>query len=475
MKRSLLVIAILGCGSSSTPPAVPALPLAPEATTAVPVAASSAPPIAVEDPYLWLEQVEDGRSLDWAKARNVTSQAALEAVPGFAETQQRIRALLDAKDKIPYVSKQGTWLYNFWQDDQHVRGIYRRTTLAEYAKTSAKWQTIIDVDALNKAESATWVWNGMSCLHPKYDKCLVRLSRAGGDSTVVREFDLAHQQFVVNGFTLPEGKHSIAWKDDNTVYVGTDFGPGSMTDSGYPRIAKEWTRGTPISAAVTIYEGTPTDVSINAARQWDHGKTYDFVTRGVTFFSDETYTWDGKATTKIDKPDDVSVSVWDGQLLFTPRKDWVLGSTTWPAGSLLAIDMKDYLAGGRAFTSLFTPTATISLSETTGTRTKLYLHTLEDVRDGLTMWSRAGTGKATTWKSTKIATKPGITFSAYAWDDELNDDYWITEEGFLTPTTFSLVRGGTRQELKHVKARFDASGLEVTQHFVTSKDGTRVP
>ena len=474
MKRAFFLVAVLGCGSSSTPPAGPAP--AP-AAAAVPVAAAPAPapaPLRAEDPYLWLENIEDAKSLAWAKAQNGTAKG-LEAVPGFVETQTKVRALLDAKDKIPYVGKQGAWLYNFWQDDEHVRGVYRRTTLAEYAKESPKWETVIDIDALNKAESATWVWHGMTCLYPRYEKCLVHLSRAGGDSTVIREFDLPEKQFVANGFTLPEGKHSIGWKDDNTVYVGTDFGPGSMTDSGYPRIAKEWKRGTPISAATTVYEGKPTDVSVSAGRQWDHGKTYDVVSRGVTFFSDETYLWDGKATAKLDKPDDVSVSIWDGQLLFAPRKPWILGSTTWPAGSLLAIDMKDYLAGGRAFTPLFTPTPTMSLSDTTTTKTKLYLHTLEDVKDGLSVWSHTGSGKAIKWKSTKLATIPGVTLGLAAWDDEENDDYWLTEEGFLTPSTFSLVKHGKKQEMKHAKARFDASGLEVTQHFVSSKDGTRIP
>ncbi len=473
MKRALFLVAILGCGSSSTPPAAPAPAPIAEAP-AVPVAA---PPAPVEDPYLWLENIEDGKSLAWAKAQNVTAKS-LEAVPGFAETQTKVRALLDAKDKIPYVGKQGTWLYNFWQDDEHVRGLYRRTTLAEYAKESPKWETVIDVDALNKAESATWVWHGMTCLYPKYEKCLVHLSRAGGDSTVIREFDLPKKQFVTSGFTLPEGKHSIGWKDDNTVYVGTDFGPGSMTTSGYPRIAKEWKRGTPLGAAITVYEGKPTDVSVSASRLWDHGKAYDVVSRGVTFFSDETYLWDGKATVKIDKPDDVSVSIWDGQLLFTPRKPWVSGATTWPAGSLLAIDLKDYLGGGRAFTPLFTPTSTMSLGDTTTTKTKLYLHTLEDVKDGLSVWSHTGSGKGIKWKATKVATTPGVTLGVAAWDDEENDDYWLTEEGFLTPTTFSLVKHGKKQdrlEMKHAKARFDASGLEVTQHFVSSKDGTRIP
>ena len=474
VKRSLVLILVAACGSSSPPPAAPA-PAAPAEPTvsapAVPVAAT--PP--VEDPYLWLEQIEDAKSLDWARAQNAKTKAALEAVPGFKPNQERVRAILDAKDKVPYAYKQGKWLYNFWTDDVNPRGLWRRTTLAEYAKETPKWDVVIDVDALNKAENASWVWKGASCLYPKYERCLVNLSRGGGDSTVVREFDLEHGKWLPDGFALAEAKNQIGWKDRDTVYVATDFGPGSMTKSGYPRIVKEWKRGTPLTAATTIYEAKDTDIGVGAGRQWDHGHTHDLIELEVSTFASDTFLWDGKTATKIDKPGDAQVSLWDDQILITLRKDWTLGSTTWPAGSLLAANEKDYLAGGRAFTPLFTPTPTTSLNGVTGTKTKLYVQQLEDVRDGLVAWSRTGSGKNRTWKSVKIPPPAGTSFNVAAWDDDENDDYWMYESGFITPSTVSLVKNGKKQPLKHGKARFDATGLEVTQHFVTSKDGTRVP
>jgi len=467
--KRFALIALAACGSSSPPPAVPAP--APEPVTAAPTASPVAVQAPVEDPYLWLEQVEDQKSLDWAKAQNAKSKGAIEAVPGFAENRERVLGIMNAKDKVPFVYKQGKFLYNFWTDDKNPRGLWRRTTLAEYAKEAPAWEVIIDVDALNKAETASWVWKGAGCLYPKYERCLVHLSRGGGDSTVVREFDLVAKKWLPDGFVLPEAKSVIQWKDVDTVFVGTNFGPGSLTSSGYPRIAKEWKRGTPLTAATTIFEGKPTDVSVYAARQWDHGRTHDTIGRRISTFAGESYVWDGKVATKIDKPDDADVELWDDQILIQPRKDWTLGSTTWPAGSLLATSFKDYQTGGRAFTALFTPTPTTSLANDVGTKTKLYIQQLEDVRDGLVMWSRAG-GK---WKSTKIATTAGTAFSISPWDDDENDDYWMFESGYLTPQTVALVQGGKKRALKHGVARFDATGLEVTQHFVTSKDGTRIP
>jgi prolyl oligopeptidase len=438
-----------------------------------PVPVAVAPP--VEDPFLWLEKIDEPKSLDWVREQNARSKPALEAVPGFKDGQARVLAILDAKDKVPYASKMGKYLYNFWQDDANPRGLWRRTSYADYTKDKPTWEIVIDVDALNKAESASWVWKGETCLYPKYELCLVNLSRGGGDSVVVREFNLAKKTWVDDGFKLPEGKSTIAWKDDNTVFVSTDFGPGSMTTSGYPRITKEWKRGTPLTAATTIFEGKDSDVDISASRQWDHHRTHDLIGRGLSTFANETYLWDGKTATKIDKPDSADIAFWDDQVLISLRKDWVLGGTTWPAGSLLAANEKDYFAGGRAFTPLFTPTPTTSLNGLTSTKTKLYVQTLEDVRDGLVAWTRTGAGKARTWKSTKIPPPAGTSFSVGAWDDDENDDYWMYESGFLIPSTVSLVKNGKKLELKHAKARFDASGLEVTQHFVTSKDGTRVP
>src|SRR5690606_16943312 len=191
--------------------------------------------------------------------------------------RDRIRGILDSKDKTPYVSKQGAFYYNFWTDEKHVRGLLRRTTLAEYRKPRPAWETVLDLDALAAKERESWVYGGHSCLYPTYDRFLITLSRGGGDACGVREIDLETKELVEGGFTVPEAKSDVAWKDRDTVYIATDFGPGSLTQSGYPRIVKEWRRGQPLAGAAVIYEGQASDVSVSAGRSWDHGTPRDLV------------------------------------------------------------------------------------------------------------------------------------------------------------------------------------------------------
>jgi prolyl oligopeptidase len=429
----------------------------------------------VEDPYLWLEEVTSDRALTWARERNKHSVGELEAVPSFAKTRDRIRGILDSKDKTPYVTKRGKHYYNFWKDEQNPRGLLRRTTLAEYKKPKPKWETVLDIDALAKAENENWVFGGNSCLYPTYDRCLMSLSRGGADAEVIREFDPIAKKFIPGGFELPEAKSSMAWKDRDTVYVATDFGPGSMTNSGYPRIVKEWKRGTKLSEAVTVYEGQATDVSISASRSWDHGKSYDLVSRAITFFTSELFLRDaaGKLT-KIEIPLDANGGVWNDQLLVTLRSDWKLADKTWPRGAMIAMPLADFLAGKRAFTMLFEPAPNRSLEAAAELKSALVINELEDIKNRLYVWTLKN-GK---W-SKKPFGKPGAVGTTSLWGVEAasdSDQYWLVRTDFLTPSTLSLGSlGGTAAVLKRSPAFFDTKGLVVEQHFAKSKDGTRVP
>jgi prolyl oligopeptidase len=232
-----------------------------------------------EDPYLWLEEVEGAKSLEWVKARNAESQKALEADPTFKPLYERLLAINNATDRIPYINKLGTRFYNFWKDEQHVRGIWRRTSLDEYRKAEPKWDIVLDIDALNKTENANWVWKGADCIEPRQDRCLISLSRGGGDAVEVREFDLESKRFVEDGFVLPEAKSAVGWKDRDTLYIGTDFGAGSLTESGYPRTVHEWKRGTPWKDAKQVFEAKATDVYTFGFSDFAQGVRYDGVVR----------------------------------------------------------------------------------------------------------------------------------------------------------------------------------------------------
>ena len=218
-----------------------------------------------DDPLRWLEDVTGETALEWVTEHNTRTLDALSGRTGFAELRDQLREVLDSDDRIPFVTRRGDYLYNFWQDAAKPRGLWRRTTLEEYRRPQPEWEVLLDIDELAEAEDENWVWQGAAVLRPGgYRLALVQLSRGGADANVVREFDVEARQFVDGGFTLPEAKSDVGWIDADTIYVGTDFGEGSLTTSGYPRLVKQWQRGTPLEQAETVYEGKPEDVGVGA-------------------------------------------------------------------------------------------------------------------------------------------------------------------------------------------------------------------
>ncbi len=464
------LLLLFACSPAAPPPPTPKTPEAPPPVAAT---APDAAPAPVEDPYLWLEDVTGEKALAWVKRQDERSTAELEAVPGFAELKKRFLAILDSKDKIPWLSKRGRYYYNFWRDAEHPRGLWRRVkSLAEYRKPKPAWETVLDIDALCAAEKESWVYKGSHCLYPKYRRCLIFLSRGGADATVVREFDTVKKAFVEDGFSLPEAKSEVAWKDLDTIYVGTDFGEGSLTKSGYPRIVKEWKRGTPLAEAKTLYEAKETDLGAEAYRSWDHGKVRDFVERSIDAYHSQRWLRDGDQLVPIEVPESAKISTWDDQLLVELREDWKTGDTTWPKGSSLTIGLKAFLDGSREFTTLFTPAPNKSLASIAHLKSALIVNELEDVKNRLYVWTR----KRGKWTSRPL---PGVGIgSFYAGPVQKNDsdEYWFISTGFTEPTTLSHGKLGKRRvQLKQSPAFFDASNLVVTQHFCTSADGTRVP
>ncbi|NUS39952.1 MAG: S9 family peptidase [Lysobacter sp.] len=430
------------------------------------------------DHYAWLEDVTGDKPMTWVHQQNARTDAELAGTPQFAQLRQDIEAILDSKAKIPDVEKIGDHYYNFWKDAQHQRGLWRRTTLAEYRKPEPQWETVIDLDALSAAEHENWVWHGADCLRPRhenglYRRCLVALSRGGSDADVTREFDLVDKQWTKDGFFRPEAKGGLGWIDADRVYVYTDFGPGSMTSSGYPRIAKEWKRGTPLASATPVYEGKPDDMYIAASRDHTPGYERDFVSRTLAFYRDELYLRRADGTlAKIDAPDSAIKSAHGPWLALQLRDPWTAGGQTYPAGALLVSDFDAFMSGKREFRVVFTPTASTSLENFIWSKDTLVLNVLDDVKNRLAVLD-----PARDWKATPFAGNVGIgTLGVRAVDADESDALWLTETGYLTPTTLSLWQpGSTPEPLKAMPAFFDASKDVVEQHFATSKDGTRVP
>ncbi|KZF08214.1 prolyl oligopeptidase family serine peptidase [Rhodococcus sp. EPR-147] len=429
-----------------------------------------------DDPYLWLEDVTGEEALDWVRTRNGVTVEEL-AGDEFDATESRIREVLDTDARIPYARRRGQYLYNFWRDAEHVRGLWRRTTMDEYRTENPVWDVLLDLDALAGSEDENWVWGGAQVLRPDQRLALVTLSRGGADATVVREFDLDSRTFRAledGGFALPEAKTDIGWIDADTVFVGTDFGPGSLTESGYPRITKRWHRGTPLVDAETVYEGAAQDISISAWHDRTPGFERDFVQRATDFYNSETYVLDGSALTRIATPTDASTSVHENWLLIRTMTPWTVGDRTYPAGALLAADFDEFVSGTIALTVLFAPDAHTSLHQYAWTENHLLLVTLQDVRTKLHVL----TPGANEWDVSTIDGLSDLTSTAIVGTDaeENGDEYFLSSSGYLTPATLLVgTVGGELEVLKQAPAFFDADGLTVEQFFARSDDGTDIP
>jgi prolyl oligopeptidase len=438
------------------------------------LSASVAAQTMTDDPYLWLEDVTGERALSWVREQNAISQQALQSDPAYETLRSDLLQILDSNARIPYVEKMGEHYYNFWRDAEHPRGVWRRTTLAEYRKPEPQWEVLLDLDALGAAEGENWVWHGADCLRPDYDRCLVALSRGGADADVTREFDVSERAFVEGGFFRAEAKGALGWKDADTVYVFTDFGPGTMTESGYPRIVKEWRRGTPIEQATVVYEGTGEDMYIAAYRDHTPGFERDFVSRTIAFYNDELYLRgaDGRLS-KIDAPNSANKSVFREWLILELREPYEAGGRSYPAGALIAARFDEFMAGGRDFDVLFEPGPTTSLASFSPTRNHLLLNVLDDVKNRVFVLTHGEDG----WSREPLLGAPSFgTVGISAVDADESDDYFLTVTDYLTPTALQYGSVGRAPEtLKQLPAFFDASGLEISQHFATSKDGTRVP
>jgi prolyl oligopeptidase len=426
---------------------------------------------AAEDPYLWLEEVESEKALAWAKEKSDADTTVLEAVPEYAEIHETLLEIVNSRDRIPTPEIGGDWIYNFWQDADHVRGVWRRTTLPEFVGESPVWRTVLDLDALAEAEGENWVWKGASCLPPEHRHCLVVLSRGGADASVYREFDTVTRTFVEDGFVVPEAKSRIAWQDVDTLWLGTDFGEGSLTTSGYPRFVKEWKRGTPLEAATTVFEGSVDQVMVVGLSDHSLDRRHDLVKLIPEFFRGTDFLRLGGRLVKLDLPEDAELKgFFKDRMLVRLRSDWTVGGATYPQDALLAIDLDEFLQGGRGFDVLFEPGERVSLDEVASTRDRLLYTTLDNVRSRLYRVTPGSSG----WKKEEIEL-PGLGTVELGSTSDTDDTFFFTYQDFVTPSTLLVVQGKGPEKVKSSPEWFDATGMTVRQYEATSKDGTKIP
>jgi len=425
-----------------------------------------------EDPYLWLEEIDGEKALDWVMAQNDRSTDILEKVPEFKPIEARFLEIYNSQDRIPYVGIRGDYLYNFWQDAEHRRGIWRRTSLDEYTKDDPTWETLIDIDSLAEADDEKWVYKGSVCFPPEYQRCMISLSPGGGDAVIRREFDTEEKAWVKGGFFVPLAKSDVSWRDENTLWIDTDFGEGSLTESGYPRISKLWSRGTPLDEAEFVYD-VPTDwVSLMAYSDHTPEGRYDVVTTTPVFFKGDHYLVLGDRKVKLDLQEDVSLrGFFKDHLLISLRSDWAAGGTTYLQDALLAIDLDDFLEGSRDFEVLFEPSERVSLSGVSTTRDSLLLSTLDNVRGRLHRMRFSEEG----WTREEVPL-PGPGSARVVAASDQQELWFFRYTDYLTPTGLYVVQGDAApKNIKSSPAWFDSQGMETVQYQATSKDGTSIP
>ncbi len=433
---------------------------------------------AAADPYLWLEEVDSERALDWVREQNAATDKTLRSDPRYAVYRQETLAILTSTDRIPSGSLRGGYVYNFWQDDTHVRGIWRRISLQDYRNNSTKWQILLDLDKLAEQENENWVWSArdIRCLPPRYERCMIALSRGGGDANVKREFDVRSSSFVENGFRLPEAKSGALWVDEDTLLVNTDFGPDSMTDSGYARVVKRWRRGTTLESADTLYTGERSDVWVAASGLFDDSGVVPLIKRAVSFFEQEVFlVTKNNALIRLPTPRQAAIKgLYRGQLLVELSENWPVNGEVYAQGSLVSFSLADFLQHDKIDTvhTLFLPAERTSLQQVRTTSDAVMVTVLDNVIGKL----MAYTFSQEAWHG-QMVEMPDMAMVNLHYGGIAEPAVFADVESFLIPDSLYLVdsRSLAAERIKSVPDRFDAANATVNQYNAVSADGTRIP
>jgi len=429
---------------------------------------------AQHDPFQWLEEIDGEKQLAWVEEQNAITLNALTNHPKFTSVYEKTLEIMNSDARIPYPGLRGEFVYNFWQDQTYPRGVWRRTTLEEYRKENPAWENMLDIAKLADKEDESWSYKGVDVLTPDYDVALVKLSRGGGDAVVVREFDMKRKAFIEDGFKLDEAKTRVSWLDRDTLLVGTDFGEGSMTSSGYPRQVKKWKRGTPLTEAELIFEGKNEDVAVGAFVQVTADRKYTVVYRNISFYESEYYAYENGKLIKLDLPLDADPSgFFKGHLLVRPKKEWKTKGQTLASGSLVALDYVILLKGEHKAHVLFQPSEKDSLGDVSFTKNQVLIRIFKGGRFDELDFQTLENGE---WKKQEADVPEYGTLSVISADD-FSDRFFLSYESALSPSKLIFYTQADAEpvDMKSMPAFFDASKFEVKLHEAISKDGTPIP
>ena len=431
------------------------------------------------DPYLWLEDVSSPKALAWVEAHNAKSTAVLQADPHYQRFYSQALEILQAKDRIPTGQFIGGQIYNFWQDNDHVRGLWRRTSAQSYATGKPEWETVLDLDALAASEKANWVWKGANCSRPLERRCLIHLSDGGEDAVTVREFDLGSKSFVKGGFVLPKGKQRVDWENENTLLLSREWKPGDLGRTGYPYIAKRIQRGRPLSSATEVFRGSPTDggygVTPYVLRDAQN-RTLSLVDRPLDTFRSETYVLGPKGSRRLAIPAKAQpIEMLDGRVIIRSQESWSAGGKSFPAGSLLSVDLAQLKSDPAHLkpTLIYKAAAREALQAASAAKDVLLVSILDNVK-ARTLVYRPGPGG--TWTRAQLELPDNSTIGI-ADTSHTDNRALLTVANFLTPPSLWLADAATGKtnQIYQQPAKFDASNLVAEQHEAVSSDGTKIP
>ena len=444
--------------------------------------APSAPAFATSeatDPYVWLEEVEGERAMEWVKSHNAHSLGVLQGDPRYETLHQQALEIVQSRDRIPAPGfTHDGHIDNFWQDAQHVRGVWRRTTLDSYKTAEPRWETVLDIDALAEAESANWVYKGSTCLAPEERYCLISLSNGGKDAVTLREFDSVTRSFVEGGFVLPESKGGATWLNKDTLLISRDFGVGTLTNSGYPMIVKRMMRGQSLDQADVLFMGEPTDVSVSGytLRDADGVLKATLINRSIDFYSSETYrVTDDGAVVKLALPAKSDITgLVAGKLVVSLKQDWTAPSgQDFKSGDLIAWPLDAWLEDQATPAVLvLRPTERQAVEGVNATRNTLVVALYDNVRGSVRVY-RPGDSE---WTYSTLGLPQNVSVGVGS-ASETDDKVFVSVTGYLNPSSLWLADAATGavDQVKSMPAKFDATGMTVDQHEARSADGTMIP
>ena len=473
-RRSLLLSAALlllsGCGqaddSNHQSPQTLGIPSTQVAPSAEAAPSTDNAPLPA-DPFLWLEEVEGEKALQWVEDKNAASDEALGAGAQYDALFAEALDILDSDTRIPYGSLRGGFVYNFWRDETHIRGVWRRATLESYKTDSPEWEPILSIDALAESEDENWVFKGANCLPPAYERCMLRLSRGGKDAAVQREFSITDKWFVDGGFEIAEAKSGVAWAEEDTLLIGTDWGEGSLTASGYPRIVKRWRRGAPLADAETVFEGEAGDVSVYAATSHDAGAATSFIICAKTFFESEIHLLKDGGLVQLPLPSRASIAaIFKSRALVTLQEAWTHQGTSYGKGDLIALDLNDFTAE-----RVFAPGPRQAVQGVAAAKDAVYVQILDNVAGKIAAFTPTKEG----WSRRDLALPENGIVSIASANRERNDLMVCFNSPVQPDTLFYIGPEGAITPIKSLPALFDASDIVVEQREAVSTDGTAIP